>query len=69
MNKQMINSEVQQNVDRLCQIIANYVGVYDIGYDALDALSGLCSVLGAHDLEKFWDERFTRAMKNTRSFK
>ena len=64
-----MNTEVQQNIDRLCQIIANYVGVYDIGYDALDALSGLYSVLGAHGLDKFWDERFTRAMKNTRSFK
>lgn len=31
-------NEIQHNIDRLAEIIANYVRVNDIGFDALTAL-------------------------------
>lgn len=39
--KERAMNEIQQNIDRLAEIIANYVGVNDIGYDTLTILEPL----------------------------
>lgn len=69
MNKQMIDSEVQQNVDRLCQIIANYVRLNDLPYSLLEDLDELWPKLKASESNKeYWDDSFTRAKKLTTKF-
>lgn len=61
--------EIQRNIDRLAQIIANYVGVNDIGYDALDALQPAFDWIKAGESSRaFWNERFGRAKKQTKKF-
>ena len=56
--------DIQENIDRLVEIVANYVGVNDIGYDALVELQPLFTQLAPDpSLEAFWAERFSKALK------
>lgn len=61
--------QTQENIDRLVQIIANYVGVNDIGWDALETLEPLFEQLKTNEsLRAFWNEQFSRAKKQTKKF-
>ena len=55
---------VQDDIDRLATIIANYVGVYQVGEGALSELEQLCERLGVSKyFENFWRDRFEKAHK------
>ena len=60
---------MQQNVDRLLEIICNYVAMNDIGYDNIVKLENLHSELhGSKNLENFWKNRFLKAKVDTKNF-
>lgn len=62
-------NEIQHNIDRLAEIIANYVRVNDIGFDALTALEPVVNQLRASESNwNFLNDSFSRAMKNTKKF-
>ncbi len=62
-------NEIQHNVDRLAEIIANYVGVNELPYSLLEDLEQLWPSLKASEsLQNFWSERFNRAKKMTTQF-
>lgn len=62
-------NDIQHNIDRLAEIVANYVGTQDIGYDALAILEPLFDQLKPDEtLRAFWNERFARAMRLTKKF-
>lgn len=64
-----MEDSIQEDIDRLTIIISNFVGVHDIGYDALVALEPLFDQLKpTQNLRPFWNERFNRAKTTTKKF-
>lgn len=61
-----MTKDIQDNIDRLAEIVANYVVVNELPYSLLEDLEQLWPSLKASEsLQNFWNERFNRAKTMT----
>ena len=61
-----MTKEQQENTDRLAEIIANFVGVNDIGFDNIAVVDDWFNQINPDPIiRNFWNDRIAKALRET----